>query len=376
MINVKKNIGQSRVSFSPSFYKRAYDAFKNGSHRELISMMKEAETDTLITGCLSGRQAGYQQMLSFEPFDPDNDQDKERAEWFQKVFKKLKQRTLFKAIMNAKKYKFQVIEFEFPLIEGLRQPISFEAWDQKYFVYDIKGDGKLKIDQNKKLEDIPDGVLVVESDDMPIMLPPLKDYILKEFGVQAWASFIETFGEGFIIGYYPAGSGDDIKQELDTAVNALAASSRGTAPKGTEIEIHESKRNTGDHEKFVKAGEKGIAISICGHANAVEQSGAQIGESSAPFKPAQNISIDDLYFIDEAINELIQITYDLNWTDQRYPTAITAKPDSIGMEERRKNLDMWYRMGFTINPAEGKKLGIMVDPDDEPQKNNPFGYGE
>ncbi len=364
-----------RVSFTPGFYKRAYQSWQSGAHRELIAMMKEAQTDSLVAGCLQGRKAGYMRELQIQPFDADNAQDQERAEFYQELFKRLKVRSLFKAIMKARLYKYAVIDFEWAVIDGRQVPIHFEYFDQKYFAYDIRGDGQLKIDHNGVLVEIPPEVLVCETDEQPVMLPVLRDYILKEFGLEAWASFLETFGEGMIIGYYPPGSNDDIKQALDDAVNTIAMSSRGTAPKGTEIEIKESSKNTGDHKDFTQSANTGIAISVLGHANAVQQSTAQIGNNDAPFKPMQFISIDDLYFLDECLDELIKTIHNRNFGDSRYPNVITAKPDQIGMKERRANLQLAYNMGFGIAPADVRKLGIDIDPEAERQfKTDPFQY--
>ncbi len=376
MITVNKKIGSGRVSFTPSFYKRAYLNYKNGAHRELIAMMKESQTDSQVIGCLQGRKAGFMKDIQFSPFDQENSKDVERAEFYQSIFKRIKVRSLFKAIMEARYFKYKVIDFEWEVIDGLQVPVSFKAFDQKYFRYDTEGDGKLKIDQGKKLEEFPPETLVLETDEMPVMLPVLRDYILKEFGLEAWASFLETFGEGIIIGYYPPGSDPTIKQQLDDAVNSIASSSRGTAPKGTDISIVESNRTTGDHEKFKDSADAGIAISILGHANAVKQSaGMNVGENMAPFKPQEQISVDDLYFIDEAIDQLIQIIHDRNFGDQRYPSAVTAKPDPMSKKERRENLKTAFEFGFPIHAEDVRKLGVRVDAEEEPRtKQDPFTY--
>lgn len=374
MIAVNKNINTQRVTFTPGFFKRAYEAYKQGQHRELIAMMKEAETDSLVSGCVQGRKAGYMRELQIEPFDPDNGQDQERADFYKEVFKKIKIRSFFKAIMQARMYRYSVIDFEWDVINGLQVPVKFKHFDQKYFAYDPKDD-ILKIDQNRTYEDIPPEALVCETEDQPFMLPVLRDFILKEFGIEAWASFLENFGEGIVIGYYPPGSAPEVKAELEKAVNTIAASSRGTAPKGSEIEIKESGRGTGDHEKFKESADKGISISILGHANAVQQSSAQIGQNDGPFKPMQFISIDDLYFIDEQIDQFIQIVHNRNFGDQRYPSCKTSKPDQLGMKELRENLRLAYNMGFLIHPKDIRRLSIEVDPEEEPQrKSDPFNF--
>lgn len=374
MITVNQKIGTRRVSFTPSFYKRAYEQWKTGTHKDLIAMMREAETDSMVIGALQGRKAGFMRDLNFRPFS-DDDSDQERADFIKEVFSRLKTRRLFKAIMQARQYKYSVIDFSWEVIDGRQVPVSFKAFEQKYFRYD-PDDDELKIDFGNELRELPPETLLCESDEVPFMLPVLRDFILKEFGLEAWAAFIETFGEGIIIGYYPPGSSDDVKTALDNAVNKIASSSRGTAPKGTDIEIKESSRTTGDHEKFKDAADKGISISILGHANAVQQSGGmQVGQNDAPFKVSQNIANDDLFFIDECIDQLVQTIVDRNFADGRYPSAVTGKPDPLGVKERRENIRLAWDHGILINPNEYRKLGIEVYEDQEPvHKTDPFNF--
>ena len=374
MIAVNKKIGTSRVTFTPAFYKRAYEAYKRGSFREIISMMKEAETDSLVSGCIQGRRAGYMRDFHIQPYDADDSRDQERADFYKQVFQGMRLRSLFKHIMQAKKYTYSVIDFEWETTESSLVPVGFEFFEQKYFRYDPEDKKTLKIDfGDKDLRDIPETALVCESEDMPFMLPVLRDYILKEHGLEAWASFIENWGEAMIIGYYPPGVGDEFKKDLEDAVNNIASSSRGTAPKGSEIEIKETNRTTGDHKDFKEAADTGIAISILGHANAVQQSsGLHVGENMAPFQPMEHISIDDLYFLDENMDQLIKIIHDQNFGDGRYPRFMTDKPDQIGLELRMKILDMTWRHGGVIPPTEYRKLGIDIENETPLSRTDPF----
>lgn len=374
MIVVNKKIDQSRVTFTPAFFKRSYQAWKQGSHRELIAMMKEAETDYMVTGCMQGRKAGFMRDIQVKAFDEENPKDRDRAEWYESVLSRLNLRSLMKAIMQARSYRYSVIDFDWEVIAGKQVPVRFKHFDQKYFVYD-RDEDRLKIDFGKVKKEIPSETLVCESEEMPFMLPVLLCFILKEHGMEAWASFIENWGEAMIIGYYPPGSSEEVKKQLEDGVNTIAASSRGTAPKGSEIDIKETSRSTGDHQKFKEACDDGIAISILGHANATKQSaGLHVGENSAPFKPMQFISIDDLYYLDEQFNALIRIIDDRNYGDGRYPQVMTSKPDQIGLETRMKLIDMAYRHGGIIPPGEYRKMGIDIENTEPLSRTDPFRY--
>jgi len=363
MIVVNAKIGSPRVSFTPSAYKTVYNEYEQGVYGNLIAMMKRAALDSYIAGCLMGRRAGFMREFNILPFS-DAASDIERAQIIQNMIRRLNYRNLFKAIQEALLMKFKVIDFDWEVQEGLQMITGFKAFEQKYFRYK---DGLLMIDFGNDLRQIPPETLVCESDETPVMLPVLRDYILKEFGWEAWAGFVETFGQGIILGKYPPGAGADIKTDLQTAVDAIARSSRGTLPDNTDIDIRESNRTTGDHQKFVEAADKGIAITILGHANAVEQSkGLQVGENLTSFEVKGEIAKDDMYYIDSQMQKLVHTICIRNWNDGKEPFFQTDKSDPVNVTEWIDVLDTAYSHGVILNPAEYQKLGLQIYPEQKP----------
>ncbi len=365
MISVNPKIGIPTVSFTPTSYKKAYKDFRLGIYRDLIEMMNRAEVDSHVAGCLVGRRAGFQRPFSVTPYS-DNASDKERALFIYNVIKNLNYRQMFKDIQEAINKKFSVIDFEWDAVDGKQIPISHKQIEQKYFRFDPK-DGILKVDFGKTLIDIPPEVLVCQTEEMPIILPVLRDFILKEFGLESWAGFIEAFGEPLIIGKYPSGADADFKTALETAVNNIARSGRGIMPDGSEIDIKETSKNTGDHEKFVDGANKGIAISILGHANAVESSkGLQVGENMSQYKVRREIAIDDMYFIDSCVQKLIRTIYERNFSDSKFPTFELDKKEPINVKEWLDVLETAYQHSVIIDPSEYGKLGLKIDANQEP----------
>lgn len=339
-------------------------------------MMRETETDSHVSGCLIGRDAGYQREFYVEPYD-DSDQAKERADLIENMISDLDTRSLFKAVIEARKYIYSVIDFEWEIKNSLDHITGFKRFDQKFFKYNDAE--RLVIDWGKEGKPIPDSALVCETSDNPIMLPVLRDFILKEFGMESWASFLETFGEGIIIGKYPPGSDPKFKDEVNKAVQAIARSSRGSMPDGANIEIKETTRNTGDHDKFVQMCDTGISISILGHENAVSQgSGMQVGENMNSFKVRGEIAVDDLYFLDAQINRIIQIFAKRNWPDDKRPRFGTDKSERVDVGKWIQVLKTAYNHGIKINPDEYRKLGLDIYDDQEPiiRKPQMFEYGD
>lgn len=360
---VNRKIGNPTVTFSPGFYKTAYENYRNGIYKELIEMMNRAESDSFVAGCLTGRKSGFQTDWSITPYSDDN-RDIDNAEWMQSVLSNLDTRTLFKDIQEARLKKFSVIDFEWDIADNQQVPVSHEKYEHKYFKYK---DGVLFIDHGKSLIEIDEYALVCDTKEMPVLLPVLRDYILKDFGLNSWASFIETFGEAMVIGKYPPGSGTDIKDEMEAAVEALGSSARGTMPDTGNIEVVETSRNTGDHEKFVDASNKGISITTLGHANAVETSnGLQVGENLTQYKVRRDIAVDDMFFIESYFQRLIRKIYTRNKIDGRVPRGYLDKKEPVNVRERLDILDQYYNQGGIIDPDEYRKLGIKIDDNQEP----------
>lgn len=363
MINIDKSIGYVPVRFTPEFYRSAFNQYQNGYYRDLIALMKRAAVDSHVAGCLKGRRAGYQRPWSLTPFDNESSKDRNNTEWLKSVLSGLGIRKLLKSIHEAMLYKFVVIDFDWQVRDSRQIPVTFTKFDQKYFRYK---EGVLKID-SKTLLDIPETALVCETDEMPEMLPVLRDYILKDHGLESWAGFIEVFGQGIIIGKYPPGSDPKIKQELENAVNAIASASRGIMPDGTSIEVKGYESRIGDHDKFIETANTGISITLLGHENAVSQSkGLQVGENTTSYKVKMEIAVDDMYYIDEHVQRLVKLIWDLNIGDGRYPAFGLDKSEPINVSQRLEVLDQFYNQGGVVNPDHYAELGLKIYPDQEP----------
>lgn len=362
MLAVPRQSSKPRVSFDPKGFRDARKKYEKGDPRNLIAMMKEAETDSHVAGCLIGRRSGYKRGYSIVSYE-DESTDNERREWIQGVLERLHLRDLLEEIHAARMYTYSVVDFEWELMDGRDTPVAFEAFDQKYFRRD---DNRiLRVDWGQRLEEIPETALVTEMrpSKLPIMMPVLREFILKEYGVAAWSSFMENWGEAFIWGKYPPASDDAFKKQLEDAVNAIAASSRGIGPDGSSVEVIESAKTAGDHDKYVARADKGIAISLLGHANSVEQSsGLQVGDNTSSYEVRFDLAVDDMHWLEPHVNRLIRTIWRRNFTDQRYPRFELDKKKPVDVKEHADIVDMAFRHGLPIDPDEYRKLGLYVDP--------------
>lgn len=376
MLSVNDKLSRPRVEFTPAGYKSARKLYDRGRHGALITMLREATVDSHVAGCLVGRRAGYKRVYTLSPFD-ETEAHARRQQWMRSVLARLGLRDLLEAIHDARLYSFNVIDFpEWAVEDGLQLPTRFHhagedngPFSHHHFRLD-KRDRAFKVDRGgEQMEELPETALVVAAKRAPLMLPVLRDYILAEFGWESFAAFLEMFGEPFIIAKYPPGATDAQKAEIDEALTAMARSTRGRAPDGTTFEIHESKRGSGDHDKFLSMVHKGITISLLGHANAVEVAGGlQIGDHPVGFEVKFEIGTDDAYWIDPWVNRIIQMIYDRNWPDRLYPTFELVKERPMTRQELLNTLDRMYQWGFAVLPDMVRRLGVDLLPDEEPQR--------
>jgi len=367
MLNINKTLGITKVKFTPQFYKKVIERYRYGYMREITALFEQAETDSYVIGTKNGRIAGFQRDWRISPFS-ESSIDKSIATFAESVFLNLNMRRLFRYIFDAKMKSFSVIELTWQIKDQQRVVTNIKKIDQKYFRIDKDDDDKIKIDNSGKFIEISEEeALVCQNDELPILIGVLRDYILKEFGLESWASFIEIFGEAFVFGKYPSGADENFKKSLEEGINAIAASTKGIIPDGTEVQIIESGRSTGDQQAFIKNANLGIAITILGHANAAEDSaGLKVGDNQSSFRARRELTIDDILFIEEYVTVLMKLIISQNFNTKNFPVFSIDKSEPINVTERLQILSQAYEQGYKINPDEYAKLGLYKYPDQEP----------
>ena len=364
LLQINTNIRTSPVQFTPSFYKRAYRNYQNGDFRDFIALCDRAEIDSFIGGCMTARTAGYKKDWTITPAS-ENNQDVEIADWLKNIFSDIGIRELFDSIVDAKMKNYSVTGIIWDIVDGKQVPVEFDYYEQKYFRYDK--DGILKVDWGNTLKDIPkDGALVVEYKKKPIFLNVLKDFIRKEFGEDNWSSFLETFGEPFVIGTYQSA---DQRSDLEEAVNAIASSTRGVKPENAEIEIMESKRSAGDHKNYVEDAKRGISFVLLGHEGASgNKQGAQIGENLETFKVKHEVAVGDMFFIQDHFNQLIRKIVQRNFNVKEMPRLNIDKTNAIDDNVRLDAIRTAYDIGGEIEPSVFLQYGIKLKNTDSLKK--------
>lgn len=367
MLNVNKKLGFPIVSFTPDFFRFAIKQYESGDYRQVIRLMEKAQLDSRVSGCLIGRRAGYAKDWRVIEAS-ENTEDIKAKEFVESVFLSLDMRYLFNSIFDAIAKKYSVIEYTWAIENGKHIITKVKKLSQKYFKFDKEE--QLKIDNGILIDIDKEAALVCEYYTLPILLPALRDYILKEFGVETWSSFVETFGEPFVLGKYPPGMNQTNITALENGIKSLASGTRGLIPDDSTVEIIETQKSVGDHEKYVAFADAGISISILGHADAVSATkGTQIGDNQSSYRVRRDIALDDIAFIENQVSKVIKVLCDRNFNVTKYPVFTIDRSEPINVTERIKVLQTAYDMGLLIHPNEFGKLGIHIIDGQEPLKN-------
>jgi len=367
-IEINKKLTPTTVSFTPQFYKTAVKEYKdNGDCKKLIALMESTENDSHVSGCLEGRRAGFARDWSIVEAS-ESKQDLAIRDFVNEVFQGLQTDDLLEDIFEAKMKVYSVIDLSWDVINNQQVITETSKLNQRYFKFDKKDNNILKLDYGKELRRIDkDSALICNYNRVPVLLPVLRDYILKDFGLENWAGFLEAIRDGFILGKYPPGATKEVINELETAVNSVGSSSRGVAPEGTSIEIIIPNRTAGGQKEFVEMTNTAISISLLGHGNAIQQTGSQIGENSSAYKVKREYALKDILYIERHINSLIKKLVQRNFSAVTlFPVFQIDKSEPINVKERLMIIDSAYEKGYRINPSEFKKLGLMMYEEQEP----------
>lgn len=357
---INKQIRETFVNLTPGFYKRAYHNFSNGNYRDLIALFSRLETDSFVTGCMTARNAGFKRNWQIEPAS-ESGEDYKAVEIVKKFLNAVNARELFEMIVESKMKKFSVIGIEnWYVSEGIQLPAKIRKYEQKYFRFNE--DGELKIDFGNELRSIPgEAALVCVSSKNPLFLPVAAEFIRKDFGKDAWSAFLETFGEPLLDLQYPPND-RDAKAAAEDALAKVGRSTRIVRQRGTELEIHESKRNTGDHKDYVQDCREGIAFTLLGHAEAGGTGRKfQVGENTAPVRVSEKIAVDDMYYIEEKIKPLIRLIVEQNLNLNSIPRLVFDKSDIIDRKTKLDAVSLAYNQGLGIKASFYSDFGIPVE---------------
>lgn len=90
-------------------------------------------------------------------------------------------------------------------------------------------------------------------------------YLFRNYGLKAWAQFVEGFGIPLRVGKYPPGTPEEEQARLLEAVSSIASEAAVVIPEGMAIDIVEAAGSRGNpHRDFLEWSEREISKAILG----------------------------------------------------------------------------------------------------------------
>ncbi len=167
----------------------------------------------------------------------------------------------------------------------------------------------------------------------------------KKNGVKFWLVFLEKFGLPTVVGKYPAGTGNEQKQALRDALDAIQTETGLTFPDSMDVSFLEASRaGTVTHAQLCDYMDRQISKAVLGQTLTTEIKGEGSYAASQTHNDVRQELIEaDADLLDSCLNEsLIRWIVDYNFpgvTD--YPKILTlaaAKPDLKQQSEIDKTL--------------------------------------
>jgi len=344
----------------------ALKRFLNGDPGGMEAIFNKLELDEHADGCISSRLSATS-GLNLQFTAPDDSPDVTRQwEFLTEQFKSMEVPELLETILEAKFRLFKVIA---PLweVNGNLNLAGWKAYENDLFLFDA--DDIYINTAGKKVEfanSSTDWYLAVKvRSQKSIMLRCVASYIIKTFGYESWAHFIEVFSDPFRVGKYPDGAGQEIRDQVYQAVYTLGQDGAAAIPQSAAIEFVENTRTGGDtFQTLVDKCEQGISKAILGHSAAADATPGKLGEEgNALAARADLIKADQRFALKWLYKGFVKPLLQFNFANPAEIVPILTESEVITRDEKLNALQAFYNMGLEIDPLEAEEWGITVQED-------------
>lgn len=292
-----------------------------------ISAYRGLLTDDRLGGCIKSRKAGVKSLL----WGVDRGKSKSRyAKVIEECFSALKVREMIASILNAPLYGYATLEIMWDIIDGKILPVAVVEKPQEWFAFSNDNKLLLRTKTSPNGMEVPDyKFLLVQYESTyinPYGFPELSrcfwPVTFKKGGMKFWLQFIEKYGMPYIVGKQPRGASDaetnKMLQQLDDMIQDAVA----VVPDDSSVEILEATGKADSStvfETFKKDCDEQIAITILGQNLTTEVQGGSYAATKGHLEVRQDIVDEDKHLVEETINGLIDIIFELNFGDAERP---------------------------------------------------------
>lgn len=252
------------------------------------------------------------------------------------------------------------------------------AWrDPRWFEIDPIDGVTLRYREGGALLDLPQSKFVLHNhpnkSGIPVrsglVIPVAWRFLFSTLSDQAWALFLETFGQPMRLGKYPAGSSSEDRDALFNAVQAIGSDWAGIVPSDMQIEFVQA-ASMGAADSFEKRQEwieRSVSKLVLGQTATTDAiaGGHAVGQEHNDVRG--DITRSDAKLLCATINkQIIKPIIDLNFGVQfSYPKA-RLPDDEISLDRLVAAVQVLVPLGLRVSePVLRDKLGLPDPGEDE-----------
>ncbi len=174
----------------------------------------------------------------------------------------------------------------------------------------------------------------------------------KRQGITFWLTFADKFGSPTALGRYPAGTGEDDRTRLLSALEALANDAGVIMPDSVQVELLEAQRSGSidTYDKLVRYMDEQMSLAVLGEQLTTTPKATGIGSGLAEAHNDVRIELArwDADLLSETLNQtLVRWIVEFNLPGAPLPTVwrVIEAPEDLGAraERDRKIYDMGFR---------------------------------
>ena len=244
--------------------------------------------------------------LDFEiiPFDPDDERDKEIAEFVEAQISGIEGlEDIMLDLLDAVGKGFAVSEIMWSYDSGHVVVSDIRSRHQKRFFWDTEDNFKVRTDEAPEGIELPLNKFILHRykarSGHPSRAGVLRVvawmYLFKNYTLKDWVAFCEVYGMPLRLGKYQPGASEDDKRALMQALAQIGADAAGIFPDGTTIEfINTEKASSTDlYERLARYCDEQISKAVLGQTLTSDSGGGSYAQSKTHNDVRQDILIAD-----------------------------------------------------------------------------------
>lgn len=310
-----------------------------------IEVYRDLTADAHVGGCVRRRKSA---VLALEyGFDREQSQT-QVADFVEKVFSKLKMRTVISDALDAPLYGYTPLEVMWSDVDDKIVPVDVVAKPAEWFFFDDENRLRMRTKDDKDGILLPERKFILIRQDAtyenPYGIADLSRCFwpttFKRGGFEFWLKFTEKYGSPFLVGKHPRNTHNTEVDALLDSLEAMVQDAVAAIPDDSSIEILEAagKGSSADiYERLMMFCRSEVSIALTG-TNQTTEADTTNASAQAGLTVTEDIRDADAELVTEAINTLTRWIVELNFSEEEEPPVWSMwSPETIDKTQAERD---------------------------------------